>query len=447
MSQYDLTQGSLPRLLALFSWPMVLTNLLQTLYSLADVIIVGRFIGPAAMSAVTVGGQAGLFFVAFSMGLTAGGQILIAQLKGAKKKNEQGQTMTALFILSLFVGIALSILGFSLARPVLHFLQTPQEAFEGALSYMRLTSLGLVFVFLYNAIAGTLRGLGDSRWPLLFAAVAAALHIGLGLLFVGLFSMGIPGAALATVIAQATAVLLGLLTLFLRRREFDFKLRLKQFLPTHEPVWNILKIGLPFGLQMGLLSLSNLFITRLVNPYGLEASAALGAGSRISNLLTVPMMAIGNGASTIIGQSMGAKLPDRVSPTVRCALVYTLGFTALTTALSLLLPAQLLRLFTQDPKVLEIGVLYLTILAWGYMGHALHASFNAVALGIGFTAYSLLAAATEALAGRMGLTFLFSRLFDLPGLFAAQAIAPYLAAALSFAYWLSRRWRHRQLVE
>ena len=447
MQQHNLTQGSIPRLLALFSWPMVLTNFLQTLYGLADVLIVGRFIGTAAMSAVTVGGQTGLFLTTFSMGLSAGGQILIAQLKGARQTERQRQVTGTLFGLSLAAGILVSILGFFLARPILGLLQTPEEAMEGALSYMRLTALGLAFVFLYNAIAGVLRGLGDSRWPLLFAAVAAVFHIGLCLLFVGPLSMGVAGAALSTVIAQAVASLLGAATLFFRRRTFHFDFHPKGLRPHLSEVWPILKIGLPFGLQMGLLSLSNLFITRLINPYGVAASAALGAGNRVTSLLTVPMMAIGNGASTIIGQSMGAKRPHRVSGTLRWALVYTLAFTALTAAFTLLFPAPLLGLFTRDPKVLEIGVLYLQILAWAYMGHALHSSFNAVALGVGFTAYSLLAASAEALVGRIGLTFLLSHIWALPGMFTAQAIAPYLAAILSFSYWLSRRWKHRTLVE
>jgi len=177
------------------------------------------------------------------------------------------------------------------------------------------------------------------------------------------------------------------------------------------------------------------------------ASAALGAGSRITSLLTLPMLAIGNAASSIIGQSVGAKRPQRVSPTVRWALLYTLSFTTITVALTLFFPAGLIALFTDDPQVAKIGVLYLSILAWDYIGHALHSSFNAVALGVGFTAYSLLATGTEALVGRIALTLLFSGIWGLPGIFSAQAIAPYLAAILSFAYWRRGRWRHRRLTD
>jgi len=445
--EYDLTRGSVPRLLALFSWPLVLTNLLQTSHGLIDMLLAGRFVGSDAMSAVTVGGQAILFLVTFSMGLAAGGQILIAQLKGADQRAEQGQAVGALLSLSLIAGLTVAALGFFSAEFVLRLLNTPSEAMAGAVTYMRITALGLPFAFLYNAIAGALRGLGDSLRPLLFAAVATALHIGLGLLLMGSFSMGIYGAALATAISQAALALLGICNLFFRRREFVFDFRLKSFFPAWNQLGQILKIGVPFGLQMALLQGSGLVIARLVNPFGVTASAALGAGSRIVSLITIPLMGIGNGASTIIGQSMGAGKPERVSPVVRWALAYTLGLAVLTGTVTLLFPAPLIAMFTQEPEVVQIGVQYLTILAWSYAAFGLHSSFNAVVLGVGFSLYSLLAAGIETLAGRVGLSWLLSLWLGLPGLFIAQAIAPYLAVALSLPYYISGWWRNRKLVE
>ncbi|MCL2827537.1 MAG: MATE family efflux transporter [Oscillospiraceae bacterium] len=445
--EHDLTHGSIPHLLAVFSWPLVLTNLLLTSHGLIDMLLAGRFVGADAMSAVTVGGQAILFLITFSMGLAAGGQILIAQLKGADQRSEQSQAVGALFSLSLIAGLAVAVLGFFSAESVLRLLKTPPEAMAGAVTYMRITALSLPFAFLYNAIAGILRGLGDSLRPLLFAASAATLHGGLGLLLMGPFSMGIHGAALATAISQATLALLGVLNLFFRRQGFVFDFRPKSFIPAWDKFRQILKIGVPFGLQMGLLQGSGLVIARLVNPFGVAASAALGAGSRIVGLVTIPLMGIGNGASTIIGQSVGAGKPERVSPAVRWALVYTLGLTAITAALTLLFLAPLIGIFTQEPEVIQIGVHYLTFLAWSYAALSLHSSFNAVVLGVGFSLYSLLAAGAETLVGRIGLAYLFSLWWGLSGIFAAQAIAPYLAVAISLPYYIFGQWRDRKLVE
>ena len=440
-AEHDLTRGNVSRLLAVFSWPLALTNLLQALHGLIDMLLVGRWVGTDAMSAVTVGGQGIFFLTTFSMGLAAGGQILIAQLKGAGKTREQGQAVGALFILALIVGLAAGTLGFFFTERALHLLKTPQEAMEGAGAYMRITALGLPFSFFYNAIAGALRGLGDSLRPLIFATIGALVHVGLGLFFLGFFSMGIWGVALATTISQIAAVLLGGVYLLHRRREYAFHF------PTWDKVAQILKIGVPFGLQMGLLQFSGLVITRLVNPFGVAASAAFGTGSRIVGLFTIPMMGIGNGASTIISQSMGAGKPERVSIAVRWALVYTLGLSAITAVATRLFPALLMGFFTQEAEVIQIGGFYLSVLAWSYIGLGLHSSFNAVALGVGFSLYSLLASALEALAGRIGLALLFSLWWGLAGIFIAQALAPYLALGLSLPYYLSGKWRNRKLVE
>ena len=441
-----LTTGRISTQLAAFAWPLVLGNLFQALHNVTDVFLAGRFIGKTAMSAVTIGGQSVLFLTSFSLGLAAGGQILIAQFKGAKRQEEQVQTIGALFALSLLAGIVVALLGFFGADFALRFLQTPQEVFADARQYMQMISLGLIFTFLYNAALGVMRGSGDSRRPLLFAAAAMGIHAGLGFLFVGVWSFGIKGTAYAALTAQVTAALLGTWSLFGKRKNRNFHLRSRDFRPVPDRLVQILRIGLPFGLQMGILLGSNLFITRLITPYGVAAAAALGAGSRVTNLLTVPMLAIGNGASAIVGQSLGADKPKRAASAVRWALAYTLGFISLTTAVTLLFPAPLLRLFTDDPEVIGIGVTYLTIFAAGYLGHALHSGFNAAILGAGMTRNSLLAAGAEALVGRAALTWVFSMFWALPGIFTAQAVAPYLAAALSFAFWLSGRWKNHRLT-
>ena len=434
----NLITGSIPRKLFFFTWPLVLTNFLQTLHLVTDVLLAGRLLGANAMSAVTIGGQSVVFLSTFSMGLAAGGQILIAQYRGAKKTKEEAQTKQALFVLSTLLGLVLALGGFFLTSFALGLLRTPQEALEGAKIYMRISTLGLVFVFLYNALAATLRGQGKAKEPLILAIIAVGVHIMLALVFVARLDFGIFGLALSALCGQGAAVMVGLI---LQRKEIFTKASGKKAIVSQKSALlkhglAILKVGTPFGLQMCLLNLSNLFIIRLINPFGVAASAALGAGSRVTNMLTIPLFGISNGASTMIGQSLGAKEEDRAKKTVFWTLLYTLGFVTITIGLTLLFPARLLGVFTDKTEVIDIGVSYLRILSIAYLGHALHASFNSYALGSGKTLYSLLSAGVEASIGRVALTWAFAGIWGMYGIFTAQSIAPFLAAGISFWYWI-----------
>lgn len=450
----DLTNGCVPRQLAMFALPLVLANFLQTLYHITDMLIVGRFVGAAGMGAVAVGGQFPLFLSTFSMGLAAGGQILLAQLKGAGKDVESTEAKRALLFMSLLAGALLGLVGFFTAELVLNFLAPPQEMRADALIYLRFSAAGLTFTFVYNAVIGAFRGLGDAKRPLLFAALATALHLGLGFLFVGAFSMGVRGAGLATLLSQAIAAAIAGLVFFIKQRQDGAKKaqhgtklpHLKQALPSWRRFGEILKIGVPFGLQMGLLQLATLIVIRIVTPYGTAAVAAFGVAGRILGMFTIPMMAIGNASATMIGQSMGANKTDRAASVLRWTLLYTLTFTAVTIIATLLSSGFFLDLFTDDAEVIRIGTDYLSILVISYVAFAFHASFNAVVLGVGFSLYSLLAAGVEAIVGRIGLTWIFAHFWDLQGIFVASTIAPYLAALISFAYVISRRWKTRKLL-
>ena len=370
------------------------------------------------------------------MGLSAGGQILIAQKTGAKDKKGQMEVLKASLLLALIGGVLFAAIAYFGTNTMLRLLQTPEEAFDDAKTYMQIAALGLIATFFYQTIAAVLRGLGDSRRPLLFAGIATGGHALLGFLFVFVFSFGIVGAALSGIIAQAIAAVVGLF--FLRRYRGDTPLR--KLRVDKKTCASIIKLGLPFGLQMGLLHLANIFVLRLVASFGVATVAAVGAGARVTNLLTLPMMAIGNGASSMIGQTLGAREPKRAKTVIRWAKIYTLGFIFVTTALTLIFPAGFLRIFTSDTQVIEIGVTYLRILSFAYLAHALHSAFNAALLGSGRTKFSLHAAGVEALIGRIFLTWMLSKFFGLTGIFIAQVISTYLGTFVILYYYRREDW-------
>lgn len=439
----NLTNGPAFKTILNFCWPLILANLLQTLYNLTDMLMAGRFIGKEAMSAVSAGGQMTFLLTTLSMGLAAGGQILVSQQKGAGQPGKIPETAGSLFIISAVSGIVFSIVGFMLTETVLKLLNTPSEAFAQAVLYMKITSWSLIFVFAHTAISGLFRGLGESRTPLYIAAVSAILNLASNFIFLKFLNMGILGIALGAVVSQCASFILAFILLYKSASGFEFKLR--QLRPCMSAFWNIFKIGIPFGAQLAVISFANMYITAEVNHFGVSASAALGAGVRITNLLTVPMLAVGNGASTMIGQSMGEGNPERASKAVKCALAFMLCISAATITLCQLWPQKFIGMFHDDKDVIEIGAVYLRTVSWCFIGHSCHSAFNAVALGVGFSLFSLFSSVSEALLGRVVLTFLLGRAFGLWGIFTAQAVSPYISGLISAVYYYRRKWKWRKL--
>lgn len=438
----DLTKGSVFKTLIRFSWPLMLANLLVTLYNLTDMLMAGHFLGKEAMSAISAGGQMSFLLTTASMGISAGGQIIISQQKGAKQTDSIDDTAGSLFIFSLVAGALLSVIGYLFAPLVLKLLNTPSEAFEQATDYMRVTSWGLIFVFSQNAVSAIFRGFGQSKIPLSFAFVSALLNALLNYIFLKCCEFGIWGISLSTVISQAASFLLALI--FLIKHRGDFRLAFSSFGPN---VWKIIKIGVPFGSQLAVVNLANMYITAGVNSYGIAASAALGAGVRITNLLTIPMMAVGNGATTMVGQNMGAGHSKRSSKAVKCALLIMLCISALTISLCQLFPGDFVRIFNSDENVISIGSIYLKTVSWCFIGHSCHSAYNAAVLGVGFSFYSLFASVAEAFVGRVLITYLLAKIMGLYGIFLSQAASPYISGLIAGLYFHSGKWEKHKILD
>lgn len=401
--------------------------------------------GKEAMSAISAGGQLAFFLTALSTGLAAGGQILVSQQTGASDSRAIRETAGSLLISSAIAGTLLSALGYIITRPVLNVLSTPPEAFDQALEYMKLTSFGIIFVFLYNSLSALFRGMGDSKRPLYFVLAATIINVLLNYIFLAIIPIGIRGIALSTVISQALSFVIALISLYKNRKTIGFETKIRELRLRLCRLWAITKIGIPFGAQLSVINLANMYISSGINSYGVAPSAALGAGVRVTSVLLVPMMAVGNGATTMVGQSMGAGKPEIAGKVIKCSLVITLVISAFTVALCQLMPVTLIGLFHSDKAVLRIGVSYLTTVSWCFIGYSCHSAYNAAALGVGFSAYSLFSSATEALLGRVLLTWLLGSIWGLEGIFISQAASPYISALIAAIYYYSGRWKKRTI--
>lgn len=446
----DFTTGSVPRHLLVFAWPMLVGNLLQALYNTVDAMWVGRFLGAHALGAVAVSFPIIFALIALLMGLTMATTTLVSQFRGAGDQDGVRKTISNSLRLLAILGLAFSVTGFFFRVPVLRLIGTPDEILPSAAAYLGIFLLGLIAMFLYNVGSAILRGLGDSRTPMKFLAVATVINMILDpllILGVGPFpQLGIAGAALATVFAQAVSSVLVLRHLAVKtgllqvgRRWWAFDRRLTRLTFT---------IGLPAGFQQFVVSIGMLTITSIINRFGPTVVAAYGAAARLDQFAHMPAMSVGMAVSAMVGQNLGAGQDQRVSEVVRWAMVLSGSITAALAAVALLAPGFVLRLFTTEPGVLAEGIAYLRIVGWAYVPFALSFAITGVLRGAGDTVPTMFITIATLWLFRVPMANYLSGAAGLGsrGIWLANAVSPALALVLTFAYYSTGRWRNKVAV-
>ncbi len=433
----DLTQGRIWKQLLLFSLPIVLSNLLQSMYNLFDMLIVGRLIGSAGLSALNVSGQVVSLITQAIIGIATGGNIIIGQYFGSKEAGHVKESVVTLFTLSLWLGAALAALCFFLARPILQLLGAP--ALEDSVTYMRVCSVGLFFVFVYNALSSALRAVGDSRRPLLFILITTLLNLGLDLLFVGPLGLGVFGAALATAISQGVSALLALV--YVLRQKTLFGLSLTGLYSKKDKLRLILKVGLPVSFQMSVAALSWLSVTYIVNSYGVHVSAGNGISNKIKELCQTFIAAMANGASAMIAQNIGAEQFDRAKKIMYSAMAVTVSMALILIAAVELGADVFVRAFTDDAQDAAAAAQNLRIEILGQVFYASFLVYHALALGAGKTMFVFFSSFTNCIVVRIVLAFLLNHYFGILGLYWACMIAPSVSVPLGAWYTHSGRWR------
>ena len=360
----DMLNGPvLPRLLS-FALPLMLSSMLQLTFNAADVIVVGRFEGDAALAAVGAPGSLINLLVNLFLGLSVGANVVVAQCCGAGDYRQTGEAVHTAVALSLVGGVLVGVFGFLLAGPLLGLMGTPAEVLPLATSYMRIYFLGMPANMLYNFGAAILRAIGDTRRPLAYLTLAGVVNVVLNLLFVIAFHMGVSGVALATIISQLISATL--VTLCLIRTDGAIHLDVRRIRLHPDKVWRIARVGLPAGLQGMVFSLSNVLIQSTVNSFGKSAVAGNTTASNLEGYIYVAMNSIHQGAITFTGQNVGARKYDRIPKVCAASLVAVTGIGLALGGFLMLAKGWLFRIYTNDDAVIAAAGLRSGIIAPTY---------------------------------------------------------------------------------
>ncbi len=444
----DLTEGNVTKQLLLFAFPFMLSNLLQTVYNMVDMIVVGHYVGKVGLSAVGTGSEI-LHLVTFvGMGFSNAGQVMISQYVGRKDMESVKRTIGSMFTVILSAALVLMALCLCLSRPLLNLLNVPAEAYDQAFDYSIVCYLGLFFIYGYNAVSAILRGMGDSRRPFIFIAIAAVMNLILDLIFVAGFGMKAFGAALATVLGQAFSFIISLVYLYRRRDAFGFDFKPKSFRIDRTIMKLMAKLGLPMMLQSCAISISMMFVTSFVNTYGVVASAVTSVGNKIGQIMNVVSNSMNMAGSSMIGQNLAARKAERVPRIVRTSLVVSSGFALILSLIIVFFPEQVFSLFNSEPEVLEMSHEYVPIAVLTFFGYATRAPFFSLINGIGFASLGLFVGLVDGVIARIGLILLFDHVFrlGLMGAWLGQSIAGYACSIIGGVYYLSGRWKKRKLL-
>ena len=375
----DLTSGSVLRRVLSFSLPYLLAYFLQTLYGMADLFIVGQFDDVAATTAVSIGSQVMHMLTVMIVGLAMGSTVTIGQAVGAKDYRRAGEgignTATVFFLLSL---VLTGVLLF-LVDPIVAIMSTPAEAAAGTARYLTICFVGIPFITAYNIISAIFRGLGDSKSPMCFVAVACGVNIALDYLFIGALDMGPAGAALGTTLSQTVSVVIALFAMRARRREIP--LARGDFKPRRGTMARLFRIGLPIAAQDGLIQVAFILITIVANRRGLTDAAAVGIVEKIITFLFLVPSSMLSTVSALGAQNIGAGKPRRARQTLGYAILIAAGF-GLVVAVTMQFAAQpVVALFTNEETadsmaVIRLGGQYLRGYVWDCLFAGIHFSFS-----------------------------------------------------------------------
>lgn len=440
-----MTKGSETGHILRFTLPLLLGNLLQQLYNVADTIIVGKCLGDDALAAVGATGSITYLFCTLCIGLSIGTGIIISQYFGAGMlKNMKSAVFNSAIVTALFA-VAVSIVSVLFAEPLLVFLNTPAALLPMSTEYMRIACAGTIAVAAYNWINAVMRSLGDAKSPLIILAAASVVNVGLDLLFVMVFNMGVGGAALATVIAQGGSAVCGIVFAF--RKNESIRLSREELKPEKQMMSRCVKTGLPIAGQNALVSVSMVALQRVTNTFGETVMAAYTASMRIEQLVQQPFSSLNAAVSTFAGQNIGAGKTERAINGYKTAMKASMIFAFVMVAVFMIFGGAITSLFVSGDEVIEIGVmaLRLTSIFYVFLGtiHVTRGFLN----GAGDTSYALINGATEVVS-----RILFSLLLTaVPaigyvGIWLTTCITWLLTAVISIIRYKSDIWRKKGII-
>ena len=436
-----LTEGVIWKKLLMFAFPILLGNIFQQLYNAVDALIVGHFMDNSALAAVTSSGSLIFMLVGFFNGIAIGAGVVIARFYGAKDHQGLKLAVHTDIAFGLVAGVILTILGVSYTPTILQWMGTPENVLPNSISYFRFYFLGAIFVVMYNICVGILQAVGDSKHPLYYLIVSSLLNVVLDLLFVGVFRWGVWSAAFATSLSQGVSVVLCLRRLM--KYDTPYRLYLRQIrfhLPT---LRNVIRFGLPSGVQNSIIAFANLIVQSNINRFGDAAMAGCGSYAKVEGFAFLPITCFAMALSTFVGQNLGAKQYDRVKKGVRFGVLCSVTLAELVGVAIFFFGNDLVALFGNDPDMVAYGARQARVEALAYFLLAFSHCIAGIMRGAGKATVPMFTMLISWCAIRIIYITVMIRQFNrIEVIFSAYPLTWFISSVIFLVYFLKADWLH-----
>jgi len=441
----DLTKGPELKLIFLFSVPMILGSIFQQLYSTADAIIVGKFVSKEALASIGTSFPVVFLLTSLAIGITIGTTIVVSQFFGAKQFENVKLAVTTTFIFLFAASVIITFLGIVFSPLILQLMSIPDAVFNNARLYLQIMISGIICIFGYNGVSAILRGLGDSKTPLIILLLTSLLNVILDLIFIIPLKMGVFGAALATVISQGISFVGSIIYLYNTHELLKF--RIKEIRFDCEIFLKILKMGIPSGIQQMSVSIGMMVIVSIVNSFGTDAIAAFTAAGRLDTFASMPSMSISLALASFTGQNIGANKTDRVHKGLRSSLIISVIYSLCITAAAFLFRRPLIGLFNSDQNVVAIGSDYLVIVGSSYIIFSTMFMFNGLLRGAGDAVFSMFCTIFATWPIRIIFAVILSKFIGVRGIWYSIPLGWFIGMILLFIRYKTGIWKTKTIVK
>ncbi|NEU31860.1 MATE family efflux transporter [bacterium LRH843] len=436
-NQLDFTEGPIAKKMIMFSWPIFLSNLLQSSYQFIDSIWVGNLLGANALGAISISSTVIFTILSFIIGLNGATLTVLSQRKGANDAEGLKDSLNAFVFVLGTLAFFLGLIGFLFSGTILRFMGTPENLLPLAQSYLQINFIGIFFLFGYNFIGTILRAMGDSKTPIRFILLAVILNTFLDPIFIHVFQFGIKGAAYATVISQGIAFLYGLLYSILKVR-IPFQM---PTLPERRYFIVLFKLGLPSGLSMTAISAGTLAIMSVVTGFGEQTVAGFGAAQRLDSLIMLPALTLGSAVTSMAGQNIGAKYWNRVNGIAKQGIILIVTVSLIISTIIFLNAETVVKIFVQDPETVAFGTMYIRTIAFFYPFLGVNFVLNGIVRAAGAMFSVLLLNIISFWVLRYPFVALFSLWIGDKGIPLGMGVSFIVSSLIATSYYFLGNWR------
>jgi putative MATE family efflux protein len=436
-----MTEGKISTKIIRFALPVFLGNLFQQLYNLIDALVVGNFVSTQALAAITSTGSLVFLLVGFFSGTFTGAGVVISKFFGARDDESVSKAVHTSIAFALISGLVLTVVGTILSPQILRLMQTPDDVYDLALSYVRIQFLGIMGVVLYNSANGIFQAVGDSKHPLYFLMISSLANVVLDIAFVTIFDWGIPGVAVATIIAQFLSV--GLAFAKLSKAEGPHRVQLKKIAIDRKMLRQIIRIGLPSGIQNSVIAFANVIVQSSINVFGSAAAAGYGASAKLEGFVFIPITSLAMSMSTFVGQNLGARNYERARKGASFGIISCILISEAIGVATYIFAPQLIKLFTDDPSSVLAGAAKNRITAFFYFALALSHTMAGILRGAGKSKIPMFVMLGSWCIFRVFYIQVIAKLFDdIIFVFWAYPITWMLSTVAFIIYYLKSDWVH-----